>query len=1448
MNIENQETMPAETSHEQTIEDKAKNRTGRLSFPGIPLSHRKLLFLLLCLFSIIVLQARGAAPAAPTATDDGVIVDGLVYPTNFSTIETPKAGILGLRAIDIPRYTQTGPLPNPAPERHWVLAPVPHNPKLPTIWVIGDSTVRCGVNATGDDRPGQWGWGTPFVGYFDPDKVNVVNRAVGGTTTASFYNMLWKDMVDLTKKGDVVIMQFGTNSGRGELPGIGEETQQATGRDGQPVTNHTYGWYLRRFIAETRAKGATPVVCSLIPRNQREPDGKFRRSATSQAGWARDTAASENADFIDLNELVARKYDAMEPNAVDALFCGSPHTSWTGAVINAETLISGLKALKTDPVAAYYLPQVKKISAATLGGTKQLADRKLIATNPRDQLPFTNSRLDNLNPALPTLFITGDSTAATGNPRARGWAALLVDYFDTNKINLVNQAVGGARFNTYQRTWDRVMASVKPGDYVVIEFGHNSGPLPGIGDETKQVTGFGGTTQTLHTHGWYLRKFIADVRQKKGIPIVSTITVRKKWANGKVERLKEMVPGQGGMSDWSRQVAAAEKTLLVDHTNIIADIYDKMGEAEVAKFFTATPSEYLHTNTAGAIVNAEAFIAGLKVLPDKTLSDSLNDKGKAIPAYRPQVAGSAVSTNPRDELPFTNTNLENVNPDLPTLFICGDSTAANGNPRQRGWGALLIDYFDTNKVNLVNYSQGGINFPGYYASRWPQVAAALKPGDFVVVELGHNWGHLPGTSDETGPGRRGGEVHTFGWYIRTFIRDARAKGATAIVSTTTTRYLWTNPNAKFNPQNGSLISKNDNYNPADDRVERGMGDIMPDGRRTMLVWAEQVANQEKAPYVDHSGITADLYEKRGREVVGKYHSDRTHTYTDGAAVNAETFIAGLKALPNMPLVNFLNDKGKAIPAYEPAIKSDTQKTPGARQSQSATQSSPRGARRPAPQSVSPRDSEPFTAEDFTSLNPNLPTLIIAGDSTANKGSDAWHRGWAAVLVDYFDTNKINVVNRARGGRSCRSFVREGLWDELLAAVKPGDIVMLQFGHNDGGDINNPNGRPDLPGIGDETQTVQRRNSTSEVVHTFGWYNRKFIKDVRARGGTPVIMVPTPYNNWKDGKFVHQPGKMAEWVGQIADQEKVLFLNHGGAIAARYDRLGEEAVRPFFPADWLHTSTLGAIVNAEMFVAAVKTLDIKPLVDALNDKGKAIPAYKTEYSKSADEAPGADGPSSSEKIVDKSNLPAATIHLAGDSTVMTYASTTIQEGWGQELGQLFIDKVTINNQAIGGANVKSFKNGRWSNILSALKAGDFVMIQFGANDSGTAHGPVTPADFTAILGQMAKEVKARRATPIFVTPSAFYQWNDGKQDNSRLAPYAAATVNAGAIQNIQVVDLNARGVEYLNSIGQTAATALYMPSRGTVDKAHFVKAGSTKMARFVTEELRRIHSPLAAYLK
>lgn len=109
-------------------------------------------------------------------------------------------------------------------------------------------------------------------------------------------------------------------------------------------------------------------------------------------------------------------------------------------------------------------------------------------------------------------------------------------------------------------------------------------------------------------------------------------------------------------------------------------------------------------------------------------------------------------------------------------------------------------------------------------------------------------------------------------------------------------------------------------------------------------------------------------------------------------------------------------------------------------------------------------------------NPKLPTLWLVGDSTVRNGhgdgtNGQW--GWGEPLFDLFDPSKINVVNRAIGGLSSRNFITEGHWDEDLAMMKPGDIVLIQFGHNDGGSLDDPaRARGSIPGTGDE-----RRKST-----------------------------------------------------------------------------------------------------------------------------------------------------------------------------------------------------------------------------------------------------------------------------------------------------------------------------------------------------------------------------------
>ena len=263
--------------------------------------------------------------------------------------------------------TQAGP---PGPRYS---PPVPVDAKLPTFWLIGDSTVRNGSAGDGTNM-NQWGWGAPLTFFFDPQKVNVVNRALGGTSAKSFYSNNWKNMVEMIKAGDVVIMQFGTNDG--SYPrGIGDETQEITARGGGKEMSHTYGWYLRQLINETKARGAAPIVCSLIPRKRWDDTGHIKRDRDNFAGWAQQVAQAEHIGFIDLNELIARRLDALGKEKVDKLYVPNPtpekpggetvHPGWDGAVINAEVVVSGLKALgDKNPVAAYFSDKAKAIAPA----------------------------------------------------------------------------------------------------------------------------------------------------------------------------------------------------------------------------------------------------------------------------------------------------------------------------------------------------------------------------------------------------------------------------------------------------------------------------------------------------------------------------------------------------------------------------------------------------------------------------------------------------------------------------------------------------------------------------------------------------------------------------------------------------------------------------------------------------------------------------------------------------------------------------------------------------------------------------------------------------------------------------------------------------------------------------------------------------------------------------
>ena len=218
-----------------------------------------------------------------------------------------------------------------------------------------------------------------------------------------------------------------------------------------------------------------------------------------------------------------------------------------------------------------------------------------------------------------------------------------------------------------------------------------------------------------------------------------------------------------------------------------------------------------------------------------------------------------------------------------------------------------------------------------------------------------------------------------------------------------------------------------------------------------------------------------------------------------------------------------------------------------------------------------------------------PTLCIIGDSTV-KNHTAGLEGWGDPIGAYFDKSKIVVVNHALGGRSSRTFLTEGLWDKALADLKPGDFVLMQFGHNDGGSPRTSY-RASLKGVGEETESVVNpKTNLTETIHSYGWYLRKYIADARAKGATAIVLSPIPRNIWSaDGKVARSGGDYGLWAAQAAKAGGASFVDLNAIIADKYDALGPDKVKTFFPGDHTHTSPSGAEMNAGAVVEGLKGL-------------------------------------------------------------------------------------------------------------------------------------------------------------------------------------------------------------------------------------------------------------------
>lgn len=478
----------------------------------------------------------------------------------------------------------------------------------PVLFLIGNSTMRNGTMGNGSN--GQWGWGYYASRYFDGRKISVENQALGGMSTRTFYTDLWPAVREALKPGDWVIVSIGHNDtadffdqkrARGVIPGVDPDTMVVGFNERRQVndTVYSYGHYLRDYIRDIRRAGANPVLMSLTPRDAYDAKGKIVRKP--QTGWAAYVAATEGVPFVDLNELSGAKLDGFSHWKEKYHFHGDHiHTSAFGAELNARSAAEGIW-YSTNPLLKPLQEMMTGVEPVAYGQSRE--------------------------EGKPMVFITGDSTVKNTDKDEDGmwgWGSQAGLIFDPAKIVWENVAMAGRSARKYlnEGRWEKVYNALRPGDFVLIQFGHNDicsitnekerGVIPCTAD-TCHVYQMekDGRYELVYSFGWYLRKFIDDVREKGATPILLSLTPRNEWPEGRIERRND------DYGRWYREVVEMTGVEFVDVHNISADFLDKKfaskdeakSKVRASKYFCR---DHTHTSKLGALMNARSVAKGLR--------------------------------------------------------------------------------------------------------------------------------------------------------------------------------------------------------------------------------------------------------------------------------------------------------------------------------------------------------------------------------------------------------------------------------------------------------------------------------------------------------------------------------------------------------------------------------------------------------------------------------------------------------------------------------------------------------------------------------------------------------------------------------------------------------------------------------------------------------------------
>jgi DNA sulfur modification protein DndE len=220
-----------------------------------------------------------------------------------------------------------------------------------------------------------------------------------------------------------------------------------------------------------------------------------------------------------------------------------------------------------------------------------------------------------------------------------------------------------------------------------------------------------------------------------------------------------------------------------------------------------------------------------------------------------------------------------------------------------------------------------------------------------------------------------------------------------------------------------------------------------------------------------------------------------------------------------------------------------------------------------------------------------------------------------------------------------------------------------------------------------------------------------------------------------------------------------------------------------------------------------------------------------------------------------------VFLAGDSTMADKPLDLPERGWGMALPELLTDPRMVRNHAMNGRSTKSFiDEGRWEKLAAELRAGDFVIIQFGHNDE-KHEDPKRYTDpattFRDNLRRFIRESRARGAEPILATPVARRKFNASGKLNPTHGAYPEAIREVAREEKVPLLDLERATTEWLETAGDESSKKFFMwiepgthpkIATGRKDDTHFTEAGARQVAGLAAAQIREQKLPLARWLK